>query len=90
MRKYRIVQWALGNVGRRAIIAIHANPHLELVGCYVHGAAKAGQDAGALAGIGPIGVITTVGQIAFTCTLCRAHSAQSDFVSAFSPPLELA
>ncbi len=59
MRKYRIVQWALGNVGRRAIIAIHANPHLELVGCYVHGAAKAGQDAGVLAGIGPIGVITT-------------------------------
>ncbi len=59
MRTYRIVQWALGNVGRRAVIAIHANPHLELVGCYVHGAAKAGQDAGVLAGIGPIGVITT-------------------------------
>jgi hypothetical protein len=59
MRKYRIVQWAMGNVGRRAVIAINANPHLELVGCYVHGAAKAGQDAGALAGIGPIGVTTT-------------------------------
>jgi hypothetical protein len=55
--KLRVVQWSVGNVGRRSIIAIHANPHLELVGCYVRGADKAGQDAGVLAGIGPIGIV---------------------------------
>jgi 2,4-diaminopentanoate dehydrogenase len=59
MKKYRVVQWCVGNVGRRAIIAIHNNPQLELVGCYVHGAAKAGVDAGVLAGIAPIGVIAS-------------------------------
>jgi len=51
--KLRVVQWSVGNVGRRSIIAIHANPHLELVGCYVRGPDKAGKDAGVLAGIGP-------------------------------------
>ncbi|MBK6277272.1 MAG: hypothetical protein IPF57_03685 [Gammaproteobacteria bacterium] len=55
--KLRVVQWSVGNVGRRSIIAIHANPHLELVGCCVRGADKAGQDAGVLAGIGPIGIV---------------------------------
>lgn len=59
MKKLRVVQWAAGNVGRRAIIAIHNNPHLELVGCHVRGLDKAGTDAGVLAGIGPIGVIAT-------------------------------
>ncbi len=59
MKKLRIVQWSAGNVGRRSIIAIHNNPLLELVGCHVRGADKAGKDAGVLAGIGPIGVIAT-------------------------------
>lgn len=54
---YRVVQWNAGNVGRRAIIAVHNNPHLELAGCYVRAPEKAGRDAGELAGIGPIGVI---------------------------------
>ena len=29
----RVVQWTTGNVGRRALRAIAANPELELVGC---------------------------------------------------------
>ncbi len=56
---YRVVQWNAGNVGRRAIIAIHNNPHLQLVGCHVRAPDKDGQDAGVLAGIGPIGVKAT-------------------------------
>lgn len=56
---YRIVQWTVGNVGKRAIIAIHNNPDLELAGCYVWSGSKVGVDAGSLAGIGPIGVETT-------------------------------
>lgn len=56
MSNYRVVQWNLGNVGRRAVIAIHNNPHLELVGCYVRPGSKTGQDVGTLAGIEPIGL----------------------------------
>ena len=51
--KYRVIQWATGGVGRAAIEGILAHPELELVGCWVHSAAKAGQDVGELRGIGP-------------------------------------
>ncbi len=51
MKKLRILQWSAGNVGRRSIIAMHNNPLLELVGCHVRGADKAGKDAGVPAGI---------------------------------------
>jgi hypothetical protein len=50
------VQWATGGVGQAAIQGVAAHPELELVGCWVHSAAKAGRDAGELAGIGPLGV----------------------------------
>jgi hypothetical protein len=56
---YRVVQWTTGNVGRRSIRAVAANPNLELVGCYVHSDAKAGIDVGTLAGIEPIGIEAT-------------------------------
>src|SRR4029453_8085031 len=52
----RVVQWTTGNVGRRALRAIAANPLLELVGCYAWSADKGGCDAGELAGIEKIGV----------------------------------
>ncbi|QFU74369.1 dihydrodipicolinate reductase [Halioglobus maricola] len=47
--RYRVVQWATGNLGRPAIEGIVSHPELELVGVWVHSAAKIGQDAGALA-----------------------------------------
>ena len=53
---YRVIQWATGNVGRAAIEGVQAHPDLELVGCWVHSETKSGQDAGVLAGGGPIGV----------------------------------
>jgi hypothetical protein len=56
---YRVVQWATGNLGRAAIEGIAAHPELELTGCWVHSADKAGRDAGELAGIGPLGVRAT-------------------------------
>jgi hypothetical protein len=55
----RVVQWATGPVGRHAVAAVVSHPDLELVGCFAHDPAKAGQDAGDLAGIGPVGVIAT-------------------------------
>jgi hypothetical protein len=58
-RRYRVVQWATGNVGSRALRRAIEHPHLDLVGVYVYGAAKVGRDAGELAGIGPVGVVAT-------------------------------
>ena len=55
----RVIQWATGSVGRAAVRAILAHPDLDLVGCWVHSAAKDGADAGELAGVGPIGVRAT-------------------------------
>ena len=45
------VVWGTGNLGRLAIRAVLAHPELELAGVIVHDAAKAGRDAGALAGL---------------------------------------
>lgn len=59
MRRWRVVQWATGGVGRAAIQGIAGHPELELVGCWVHGRDKVGRDAGDIAGIGPLGVIAT-------------------------------
>ncbi len=56
---YRVVQWATGNVGSRALRRAIEHPGLELVGLYVHSAEKAGRDAGELAGLDPIGVSAT-------------------------------
>jgi hypothetical protein len=56
---FRVIQWATGGVGRSAIEAITRHPELELVGCWVHSAAKSGCDAGEIAGLGPIGVTAT-------------------------------
>ena len=56
---YRVVQWTTGNVGRRSIRAIAANPGLELVGCFVWSEDKEGRDAGELAGIEALGVKAT-------------------------------
>jgi 2,4-diaminopentanoate dehydrogenase len=55
----RVVQWATGPVGRHAIAAIVDHPGLELVGCFAFSPDKVGQDAGELAGIGPVGVLAT-------------------------------
>jgi 2,4-diaminopentanoate dehydrogenase len=56
---YRVIQWSLGNVGRLALRAIVEHPDLELVGCWVHSAEKAGRDVGELCGIGPVGIAAT-------------------------------
>jgi hypothetical protein len=58
-RRYRVVQWATGNVGARALRRAIEHPNLDLVGVYVYGADKVGRDAGELAGIGPVGVAAT-------------------------------
>ena len=56
---YSVIQWATGGVGRAAIQGVLRHPQLELVGCWVHSADKAGRDAGELAGEAPCGVAAT-------------------------------
>jgi len=55
----RVVQWATGGVGVAAIKGVLEHPELELAGCWVHSAAKAGRDVGELIGTGPLGVTAT-------------------------------
>lgn len=55
----RVVQWATGNIGTRALRAVIEHPGMELVGVWVHSADKAGRDAGELCGLGVVGVVAT-------------------------------
>lgn len=55
----RVFQVASGNVGTEMIKRIARHPELELVGLHCYSPEKIGQDAGRIAGIGPIGVIAT-------------------------------
>lgn len=56
---YRVIQWSTGNVGRYALRGIIEHPGLDLVGVWVHSAAKSGRDAGELCGSGRTGVAAT-------------------------------
>ena len=46
----RVVQWATGGVGVAAIKGVIEHPDLELAGCWVHSADKAGKDVGDIIG----------------------------------------
>ncbi len=62
--RYRVVQWATGNIGTRALREVIRHPDLELVGVVVYDAAKAGVDAGVLCGEDPVGVLATDDRVA--------------------------
>lgn len=58
-REYRVVQWATGTIGTRALRAVIEHPCMSLAGVYVHGQDKVGRDAGELCGMESIGVTAT-------------------------------
>ncbi len=58
-RRLRVVQWATGNVGLRALRNVIEHPRLELVGLYVYAEAKRGRDAGELCELPPTGIKAT-------------------------------
>ncbi len=58
-KRYRVIQWATGNIGARALCAVIEHPCMDLVGLWVSSPAKAGKDAGELCGLGPVGVTAT-------------------------------
>ena len=77
----RVVQWSTGNVGRHSIAGIAARPELELVGVWVSDPAKAGQDAGRLAGLGrDLGVAATTDADALIALHpdCIVYTAMAD------------
>jgi 4-hydroxy-tetrahydrodipicolinate reductase len=57
--RYRVVQWATGNIGSHSLRAVIEHPNLDLVGLYVYSEDKAGRDAGELCGTAPTGVLAT-------------------------------
>jgi hypothetical protein len=59
MRRYRVVQWSTGNIGRRALGILLDRDDFEVVGVHALGADKVGRDAGALADRPPTGVDAT-------------------------------
>ena len=58
-KRLRVIQWATGNIGTRALRAVIEHPDLELVGLLVNDPAKAGRDAGELCGVAPVGIAAT-------------------------------
>jgi 4-hydroxy-tetrahydrodipicolinate reductase len=56
---YRVVQWATGRIGTVSLRELIRSPQFELVGVFVHSAAKDGKDAGELCGLPPVGVKAT-------------------------------
>jgi len=57
--RYRVVQWATGNIGTRALREVIRHPDLDLVGVLVYDVEKHGVDAGVLCGLDPVGVAAT-------------------------------
>lgn len=58
-RKYKVIQWATGNVGSRSLKTVIEHPDLELVGLWVSSMDKVGKDAGELCGLDPVGIMAT-------------------------------
>jgi 4-hydroxy-tetrahydrodipicolinate reductase len=58
--KLRVIQWATGNIGTRALRAVIEHPDLDLVGLWVHSPTKASRDAADLCGLDETtGVVAT-------------------------------
>lgn len=78
---YRVAVWGTGNVGRNAIAGVDARPDLTLAGVLVSTPAKAGRDAGALAGLGrELGVAATMDEAALLAQRpdCVVYTAMAD------------
>ena len=63
-RRYRVVQWATGNIGSRALREVIRDPQFELAGVLVYDPAKDGVDAGLLCGEDPVAVLASTDRAA--------------------------
>ena len=86
--RHRVVQWATGNIGTRALREVIRHPSLDLVGLLVYDPAKDGVDAGTLCGEEPVGVKATTDRAAIhalgaDCVLYMPRVVDLDDVVAF-------
>jgi 4-hydroxy-tetrahydrodipicolinate reductase len=86
-KRFRVAQWATGNIGRRALREVIRHPDLDLVGVLVHDPAKVGVDAGVLCGEEPTGVVATADRDAIValapdCVLHMPRTLEVDDVVA--------
>lgn len=58
-KRYRVAQWATGNIGLRSLQAVIDHPRYDLAGVYVYSDKKAGRDAGELCDRPATGIIAT-------------------------------
>jgi 2,4-diaminopentanoate dehydrogenase len=58
--RYRVIQWATGNTGQRALREVIRDPKFDLAGVLVYDEAKNGLDAGELCGEAATGVLATI------------------------------
>ena len=83
---YRVIQWATGNVGSRALKTVIEHPDYELVGLYVSSLEKAGKDAGELVGLDPVGRMRSAAHHAQERgSSKRGADAANDHSSPYSP-----
>ena len=80
---YKLIVWGTGFVGKMVIRELAKHPNFELAGVIVSDPAKAGKDAGEIAGIGPIGVTASTDADAVL-------AAGADAVAYFGPTAEYA
>lgn len=86
--RLRVIQWATGNVGMRALREVIRHPSLELVGVLTYDPAKAGVDAGVLCGEGTTGVTATterkvIHALEAECVLYMPRIVDVDDLAAF-------
>lgn len=86
--RHRVVQWATGNIGSRALREVIRDPALELVGVLTYDPAKEGVDAGDLCGEATTGVTATtdraaIQSLAADCALYMPSQPDLDDVVAF-------
>lgn len=84
-KRYRVVQWATGNVGAKALRGVIEHPDLDLVGVHVHSRNKVGRDAGDLGSTAPVGIAATdtiedVIALMPDCVLYMPHDVNYDEV----------
>jgi 4-hydroxy-tetrahydrodipicolinate reductase len=80
--RWRVVQWATGNIGLRALREVIRHPDLELVGVLVYDPAKHDVDAGILCGEGESGIRATTDRAAI-------HALRADCALYMPSALEL-
>lgn len=85
--RYRVVQWATGNIGTRALREVIRHPSLDLVGLLVYDPEKEGVDAGLLCGEKPVGISATTDRAAIRaleadCVLYMPRAVDLDDVVA--------